>query len=193
MTAQKCIKCVYIHRMQLKKLRAIIYFSRVNCSHCWNQLAVTCSTFMQQNWQHARFRVPITFPCMFVNFHSEKLRFPMSKCLPLAKDFSGGEMVSDKISWKNPKQLSCDPVTPTSTFYLQSCLSEMPALCGTWERQKLPSIIFNKLSPGRKQLQLSRCTETFQSDKLDLQDPTCQKQGSASKAEIEVKTCQATN
>lgn len=119
MTAQKCIKCVYIHRMQLKKLRAIIYFSRLNCSHCWNQSAVTCSTFMQQNWQHARFRVPITFPCMFVNFHSEKLRFPMSKCLPLAKDFSGGEMVSDKISWKNPKQSSCDPVTPTSTFYLQ--------------------------------------------------------------------------
>lgn len=191
MTAQKCIKCVYIHRMQLKKLWAIIYFSRVNCSHCWNQSAVTCFTFMQ-NWQHAHFRVPITFHCMFVNFHSEKLRFPMSKCLPLAKDFSEGEMVSDKISSKNPKQLSCDPVTPTSRFYLQGRLSQMPALCGTWERQTT-FYYFQQTITRHETVTAQQMHRNISVRQTRFTRPHLPETRKCFKAEIEVKTRQATN
>lgn len=82
---------IFTERNQ-KKSWSIISFSRLSCSHCWNQSVETCSIFMQQNSQYVHFRVSITFYCMFVitNFHSQKLKFPMSKHLPLAKYFSGG-------------------------------------------------------------------------------------------------------
>lgn len=119
MMAQKGNKCVHIRRMQLKEIMIYnFFFKSYLFTQCWNQSVATCSIFVQQNWQHAHVGVLITFHCMFMtmNFHSQKLKFPMSKCLPLAQYFSGGEVVSDKISSKNPKELRCDLVTPTSRF-----------------------------------------------------------------------------
>ena len=51
-------------------------------------------------YTHLRFLV--TFHCMFMTtkFHSQKLKFPMSKYLPFAKYFSGREVVADKTSSK---------------------------------------------------------------------------------------------
>lgn len=111
---------------------------------------------MQQNWQHAYFRIPIAFHCMFVttNFHSQKLKFPVSKCVPLAKYFSGGGVLSDKINSKNPEQLSCDlPVG-----FNCSGISVRWLHIVAYGKDKLPLIISNKLSSCTKQLLLSRCT-----------------------------------
>lgn len=51
---------------------------------------------------YTHFRFPITYHYMFmtIKFHSQELKFPMSKCLPFVKHFSAKEVVADKISSK---------------------------------------------------------------------------------------------